>query len=905
LGHSLTLVSAPAGFGKTTIVVEWLGGLGETNSTDPTPTYPTAGRQTAWLSLDENDNDLARFLTYVVAALNQLAGGAISIGKGALGMLHSPQPPPAEEVLIALINDIAVMAEGIILVLDDYHVIDSPSVNQALAFLLDHVPSQLHVVIATREDPGLPLARLRARGLLTEVRAAHLRFSPSEAADFLNHVMGLNLSPEEIDALESRTEGWIAGLQLAALALQGKRAGPGGKNAAAFIDSFSGSHHFVLDYLIEEVIEQQPENIQAFLLQTAALDRLNGSLCDALTNQGNGRETLQRLERTNLFIIGLDDERLWYRYHHLFADLLRRRLHQKHPDWLPELNQKASEWNERNGFAAEAIEYALRAKNYARAARVLEGQLDAFWGSGKHRELQRWLSALPEEVIFSRPHLAVFQARYQCNNGQVDAAERTLAAAEQALSASAKGTQDGQPDEQHAITATDRVKLQGRVAATRALMSSYQGDVPGIIQNAHQALGLLPDDDLTWRSVTALTLGNAHGFMGDMIGAYEARYEALQSCQAAGDVYFITIAYLQLAITLREQGRLQQTVAICQQQYEFAVENGLSQTTVAGWLLAVWGETLAEMNDLDGAVKRAEEGFALAEHGRDLQMLGWSFMCLVRTLFSRGDLAEAEKIIRQMESRGRESQIPPWIASQMAGWQARIWLAQNNLEAATRWAIERGLDTGAEVRPLQQVTFFSLFDYLVLARVLIAQERLPEVASLLQLLLKAAEAGGRTSRAVEILILQALVLRSQDEDGRALSALKHALTLAEPEGFVRIFADEGGPAARLLQEALDRGIVPGYARRLLAAFPGGEPADDEAKSLPTGQVGLIEPLSERELEVLQHVAAGLTNREIAARLYLSLNTIKVHTRNIYGKLGVNSRTQAVARSRELGILDLS
>jgi LuxR family maltose regulon positive regulatory protein len=925
LGHRLTLISAPAGFGKTTLVVAWLSWKGEGRG--------RKDESVAWLSLDEGDGDAKRFLTYLVAALQVVWE---DIGQGALAMLQSSQSAPAESVLTVVINEIADQQGECILVLDDYHLIQAgevggpTSVNDALVFLLDHLPPNLHLVLVTRVDPEVPLARLRARGQLTELRAIDLRFSVAEAAEFFNQAMGLNLSAEQVAALEMRTEGWIAGLQLAALALQGQRSGPGHKDIAAFIDSFSGSHHFVLDYLIEEVLEQQPAGVQHFLLQTSVLDRLNGALCDELTGQENGQETLQMLERANLFIIGLDDQRHWYRYHHLFVGLLRRRLRQRHPDWLPALNRKASEWYEGNGVDVEAIEYALRAGDFERAGRLLEEKLDALWGQGKHNELQRWLNALPEAVLLSSPQLAIYQARYQCNSGQLAEADRTLAGAERALAVGAEEVGEGRPGARPLSSDADRSRLQGRVEATRALMASYRGDVPDIIHYAGRALALLAKDDLTWRSVTALTLGNAYGFRGDMTAAYDARYRALQSCQATGDRYFIVIANLQIAITLREEGRLEQTIWVCQRQHQLATELGLARTSIAGWLLAVWAETLAEMNDLEGALERARQGVALTEHGRDLQMFGWSVMCLVRILFSRGELAAAQQVINQVQDRARESQIPPWIAGQMGTWQARVWLAEGEVGAAAHWAKERGLEAGGEAQPAQEIGFFALFEYLALARIMIAQRRLAAVTKLLKGLQQVAEAGGRTASTIEILMLQALAFFSGGEIDRARPVLARALMLAMPLGFVRVFADEGRPMTALLSQIMPDGgtLKPGeggeailsqvagmgdYVQQLLAALGqrGGLQAPDSTQPSSTSlqpsisEQPLLEPLSERELEVLQLIAEGLMNREIAARLYLSLNTIKVHNRNIYSKLDAHNRTQAVARARELGILSSS
>jgi len=852
----------------------------------------------AWLSLDERDNDPARFLTYFIAALNQSVGSGCPIGDSVTGMLRSSQPPPIEDVLTSLINEIATIPGKLIFVLDDYSLIGSSQIDDTLTFLLKHLPPQMHLVITTREDPYLSLARLRGRSQLTELRAADLRFTPSEVAEFLNQVMGLNLSMEDITALESRTEGWIAGLQLAAFSMQGSR------DISNFIKSFTGSHRLLLDYLVEEVLEQEPAHIQTFLLQTAILDRLCGPLSDALTNREDSQENLEYLERANLFIVPLDEERCWYRYHHIFVDILRRRLNQLLPEQLPILHQHASEWYEQNGFVDEAIEHAMRGDDFERAAQLIERNIDPLWGRGETSKLRRWLDGLPEEILLSRPYICIYKARNQCSNGQLEEAERTLKSIEQALEFKADSNPDGELHNIH-LTEFDKIKLRGRSAAVRALMSSFQGDVTGIIRYANLALEYLPEQDLTWRGHTALILGNAQGFKGDMNAAYQARSEALKACEQAGDIYIVMLANLQLAITLRSQGRLQRTVDICQQQMQFAKEYGLSKTRLTGYLMAVWGETLAELNDLNGALVRAKQGFKLTERSGDLQMIGWSFMCLIRILFSRGDLADAEETIQKMEQIARESHIPPWVANQITAWQARLWLAQSQLEAASQWVSEHGLVSGGEQLQQGEINYFSLFDYLILARILFAQARLDETHKLLEPLLEAAETGGRNSKLIEILNLQALVYQAQGDPDRALHKLELALSLAEPEGFMRVFLDEGSVMSDLLYQAQSRGISQGYVRRLLAAFPNAEP--DRAGLLrkqPSGHE-LVEPLSEREIEVLQLIAEGLTNREIAKNLYLSLNTVKVHTRNIYGKLGVNNRTQALAKGRSLGLLPVS
>jgi LuxR family maltose regulon positive regulatory protein len=885
----VTLVSAPAGFGKTTIVSEWVNDLRL-----DAPGESQIVNRVAWLSLDDGDNDPTRFLTYFIAALQQIDP---NIGQTVQGMLHATQPqlPPIETLMTALINESSASFTDArcVFILDDYHLIEAKPIDDALTFLLDHLPPPpggMHLVIATRDDPHLPLARLRARGQLTELRATDLRFTASEAAEFLNQVMGLDLSAEDIAALEIRTEGWIAGLQLAAISMQGH------KDATSFIKSFTGSHRFVLDYLIEEVLEQQSDSVQTFLLQTAVLDRLTGSLCDAVTDQDNGQATLEMLEHANLFIVPLDEERHWYRYHHLFADLLRQRLRQTHPDWVMTLHQGASEWYEQNGFVDEAIAHTLAAEDFERAAHLIEELAETVWGRGEHNKLWSWLKALPADQVSSRPRLSIFRAWVLFAHGQQSAAELSLQAAERALASTpTTGIIEALPREPDRLPDLNKVTLQGRVATIRAFIASFRGDGPEIIKYSRQALEYLPALDSVWRSSAAIVLGDAHSFSGEVAAAYRARLEALKASEATGNIYLILIASLKLAVTLRQQGRLQRVIEVCQQQSKLATESGLSKSAMVGSLFAVWGEILCEWNNLDTATEYVKKGVELSEQGRDVAVLGWSYLCLVRVLFSRRDLAGAEDAIQKMEKVGRESDVPPWITNQLAAWQARIWLVQAKFETASQWVQERGLSI------IGELPFLRESEHIVLARILMAQGRLDETTRLLERLLEAAEAGGRTSRVIEILMLQSLTFQAGGDTARAMTTLEQALTIAEPGGYVRIFVDEGPPMARLLFEAPARGIAPDYVRQLLAAFPVAEPEQADLSKTQSARSELVEPLSERELEVLQLIAEGLTNQEVAAKLFLSLNTVKVHTRNIYGKLDAHSRTQAVARARALGI----
>jgi LuxR family maltose regulon positive regulatory protein len=885
--RKLTLVSAPAGFGKTTLVSEWVPALSGDSPTGATLGEATPPIATAWLSLDEGDNDLTGFLMYLIATLQTAEP---RIGKKALNILQSPQPPPAETVLTSLINEIAAIPGQIILVLDDYHLIGAEPIHDALTFLVRRLPPQMHLVIATREDPPLPLARLRARGQLTEVRATDLRFSLPEAAEFLNQVMGLELSAADVAALEARTEGWIAGLQLAAISMQGR------KDTTSFIRSFTGSHRFVLDYLVEEVLHQQPGDVQDFLLQTSILERMTAPLCDLIRDRDDSQAILQTLERANMFIIHLDEERRWYRYHELFADLLRQRLRQAQPEWVPTLHDRASEWYERHGFIDEAIDHALRVEDFERAATLIEDHVDAVWQRGEHTKLRRWIGRLPIELVFSRPHLCILHAWDLFTSGQQDAAERSLQAAEKALDASTQLATETAPIERAQLSGPERRKIQGRAAAIRAFLAFYRGDAERTHEYSRRALQYLPEEDLTWRSTAAVALGDAYSFVGDLAGAYRVRSAALEASKAAGNIYMVLIASMKLAVTLRQQGQLQRVIEICQRHMQLADESGLSQTVVVGWLLSIWGEALAELNDLDEAIDRARKGTELTGRGRDLAMLGWSYLCLVRILFSRQELPAAIETIQRMEDIARESYVPPWITDSMAAWKARIWLATGRLDAASQWVQERGLDADGDLTYLREM------EYVGLARVLIAQGRLDGAATLLRRLLEAAETGGHTSRAIEILLLQALALQAGGDTAGAMTTLERALRLAEPRGFVRAFVDEGPPMARLLHEAAARGIAPEYARRLLAAFLVAQPEQADRPTTQAPEAEMVEPLSKRELEVLQLIAEGLTNREIAARLFLSLNTVKAHTRNIYGKLNVHSRTQAVVRSQQLGLL---
>lgn len=859
LEYPLTLVCAPAGYGKTTLLGEWL-------STEAGENVPIA-----WLSLDEDDNDPTRFLTYMVAALASIS--ALD-GDNLLSLLRSPQPPPPKVFLTALLSRLESFPDRFILTLDDYHLISAAPVHEAMTFLLDHLPTQMHLVITSREDPPFPLARLRARGQLAEIRADDLRFTPEEAGQFLSRMLGIRLSVDQVNDLDARIEGWIAGLQLAALAMKGR------EDVAAFISAFTGSHRFILDYLTEEVLKRQPAELQAFLLQTSILDRMCGPLCDAVTGRTDGQPILELLEHSNLFLIPLDDQRYWYRYHHLFAEMLRRHLQQANAGRVTELHGRASAWFEQNGWFAEAIEHALAGQDNLRAAQLIERYGELAQMRGELATVLSWLKALPQATLRLRPKLGLNYAFMLTMTDTYAEAEERIWEVEQALL-----------DASLVADETERKALLGQAAAIRATISlllGYDGDVTITVGN--NALAQLPETDLYRHAWANSIVGIAHYLLnGEMDEAEHHLKEAVLLSERANDPFTKIIGLSQLSRMYMIRGRLRQA---------FATAESLLHT---GTVPRAWGQAQFdrshvryEQNDLEGAIEDVTEARQIFEGYELVRFTIDGYVKMARLKWVQGDETEARTLMRRAVEMGQANNLRQTFVAEDV-WQVWLWVKLGNLAAAAEWAQDMEPTVHNDLNPALE------FAHMTLARIYMAQGRLNEAHALLMRLFLAANSAKRMGRVIEICVLQALASSLQGNTDAALEPLAYALSLGEPEGYVRTFVDEGPPMAALLREAKARGTAVNYVTRLLAAFDHETPVKSTSPS--EQQInGEFEPLSERELEVLRLIADGASNREIADQLVVSLGTVKKHLNNIFLKLDAHSRTQVIAAARKHNLL---
>jgi LuxR family maltose regulon positive regulatory protein len=839
----LTLLSAPAGSGKTSLAAEWLR---------------TGDYGYAWLSLDENDNDPVRFITYLVGALQGVNG---ELGKATQEMLKSPQMPPLNDMLASLVGEITALDAPLTLALDDYHFIQSLPVHQAIQFLLEYQPANLHLVIITREDPPVPISRLRARGQLLEIRQNDLRFSLDECARFLGEVMRLDLSDDDIAALARRTEGWVVGLQLAALAMQGA------PDRSAFVQSFTGSHRYILDYLLDEVLEGQPPDLQEFFLKTSILERLSAPLCDALTGYNDSRERLQALDAANLFINPLDQNREWYRYHRLFAELLRHRLRLQPGISLDELHHTASVWFEDNGFLVDAIQHALSAEDWPRASGLILQQYDAMLRDGEYVTLIDWCQRIPERVIKADPKLCLAYAWPLLLKGEYETAAALLVQAES--------------------LAFENQTLLGEIAAAQAYLAQVNGDGARLVQFSERALALLPADNLSGRCLVALNLGLAYWHVGRIDAADKAFEEALQAAHRTSNHYALATAEIFLARSLAVRGLLRQAEARL-----LEIEARGMRTPIMTLLYLDLATLYYEWNDLARAREYLHKGTQIAQKIGNQEFEIAAHLLWARLYHAQGQPGQATHAIQQADRIVAGGGVPARTGD-------RILALQTELS----W----GESVFAQ-EPPEGVDAHPFYRYLGLARIryLLAQGRQAEALDLLEKTAATAEAAGWGYGQVALYTLWAL---ATDEQLAAIARLQQAIELAQPQGYLRIFVDAGPRLAPLLQEAARQGVYPQYVGQILAAMrvetlPGHAPSyparGDAARSMADQ---IVEPLSEREIEVLRLLAAGLSNRQIAEQLVIGLNTVKSHVHNICGKLGASNRTQAVALARGLGMLE--
>ncbi|MAS33626.1 MAG: LuxR family transcriptional regulator [Anaerolineaceae bacterium] len=843
----LTLICAPAGFGKTTLVAEWIS---------------SGDHATAWLSLDESDSDPVRFLTYFVAALEIIAP---QIGASIMNLLRSPQPPPIDSLLTPLLNAIAAIPDDFVLVLDDYHVLDNTEIDSALSFLVDNQPPQMHLIITTREDPHLPLARLRARGQLTELRAADLRFTSDEAAEFLNEAMGLTLSTEDVDALGQRTEGWIAGLQLAAISMQGQQ------DNRRFIESFTGSHHFVLDYLMEEVLSHQPPHIHDFLLKTSILERLCGPLCAAILQQDDedALATLEHIRQANLFLIPLDNERRWYRYHFLFADLLRQRLLRDSAGFsteaVNELHTQASNWYETNGQELEAFQHAIAINDVERAERLIESQGTPLYLRGIVKPILHWLESLPHHVLDAHPSLWVAYASTLLLSGQHTSVEQKLNEAENALQNA--GIDDTTQD------------IMGRIASMRATLAVIQNDVEAMIFHSNDALERLHPENLPIRIASHWTRGYAYQLQGNHQQARDAYKDVLQFSESGDSSIYVIAATISLGQLQELDNQLHQA----SESYQSAIKlSGEPPHPIVSQAFLGLARINYQWNDLEAAQEYGQQCHELLQQMENTDTTASYKVFLAYLHLSRRDVTSASDVLDEAEAFVHQNNFL-FRMPDIAEAQVRVLIHRDNCATALQLAETHNL-------------------LISQARIYLAQNNASRALQILDPFIQNAKETGLPNELLKGLVLQAVVYHALNHQDVALEVLDESLALAKHGGFIRIFVDEGSSMAQLLQIAHSRGLRQDYVSQLISAFsmPAAEQSAVSQTITPESQG--IDALSQREIEVLQLIANGLTNQDIADQLYLSLHTVKVHARNIYSKLAVKNRTQAVAQAKSLGIL---
>jgi LuxR family maltose regulon positive regulatory protein len=873
LWAKLILVSAPAGFGKTTIVANWID----------SELAKKHGGRVAWLSLDENDNDLPRFFTYFIAALQNIAPG---LGEELGTAFSASQNPQIDVLLTLLVNEIAAVEVKLILVIDDFHLISSLEIHQAIQFLIENHPPNLLLVIASRDEPFLPLPRLRARGQMVDLRAGDLRFSHQEATLYLNQTMNLGLTEDDILALETRTEGWITGLRLAALSIQGQ------DDPKSFISEFAGDNRYIIDYLVDEVLSHRSENSRKFLLRTSILSRLTGPLCQTIAQLEDAREILGQLEQENVFIVPLDNRRQWYRYHHLFADVLHQRLAESvPPEEIADLHRRASRWFEENDSLIEAVEHAFQANEPDEVIRLVEAGAEEMFLNSQLNTLLGWHDRLPHLLIDSHPKLCLIFAWAWVSTSRLNEAEHCLQTAEKALDASLS---DLLAAPESNVDATTRGALL-ETAVMRAQLAIGRGDIPEALRLSGFSLPYLEDDDGPYlynppmgsRMAAYFIRGLAQKLLGDLDQAAKDFVEAGALAKKLNHVHVVALAHGHLANLLAIQGHLHQTLETCQRGLSEVVQIAGEKSPLSGFLLAEYGNLLYERNDLETAEEYFREAVQVAKPWGFLDAIIPGLTGLAQMHAARGNGEAAFEALDELEKLGRDNlqHLKPVVESQ----RALLWIGRGNLDQVQRWVETAGLD------PAGELAYHREDEYIILVQVLLAQKKLDEAAGLINRLLEVTKTGGRGGRVIKLLALQALVFQIQGKRNEAAARFDRALSLAAPEGYVRTFVDLGTPVQMLLQAS--KSAHPEYARELLAAFGSGTRQKD---AFPVNR--LVEPLSERELEVLRLLATELTGPEIARELVIAVSTLRTHTQQIYRKLGVTNRRAALKAARALQLL---
>jgi LuxR family maltose regulon positive regulatory protein len=854
----LTLISAPAGSGKTTLLSEWRSG-------------PGSRMPVAWLSLDAADNDPLRFLEYLSATLDTLQPG---IAQEIHPLLQASEKPNTEAILTLLVNVLDDFPQDFTLVLDDYHTIDAIVIHEALAFLLNHLPSRMHIILLTRSDPALPLARLRACGQLTEIRAADLRFSVEEAAGFLNQTMGLALTRDQVTALEARSEGWIAGLQLAALSMQGRRDPDG------FISAFTGSNHYILDYLVEEVLDRQQEKVREFLLKTSLLERLTGPLCEAVTDQPGGRETLEQLEHANLFVIPLDYEQRWYRYHHLFSDLLRNRLGHLHPELLNHLHNRAAEWYEKNGLFFDAMNHLLAAGEFEHACNLLGDNAHTILREHVLLDLVRWIKAIPDTIARSNPHVCLLFGYGKESLGDINAYISYVESAEKELCRTADRVLPGN---------TEDATLWAEIKVNQIDIAIRSGNLDAALSLADEAIALAPMNDHFIRSQAYLYAGWARRDLGQFEEAIPFCEQALLEAQLAKQPGLTASSISLIGGMHNALGNLQRSMQVFQDGLQFALEENQARLPNYANVHYELAKVYWELNKLDLAEEQMEQGRILSVQGRrPLETIeGYVVEALLRV--ARGDESGTLEILEKafLEERRTGIQI---LHDELTYYRVKILAGEENTGEALEWL------KGREYPLKGKKSYLECTNSLRSGHLLLELGRLDEALELLTRILAVTEAYHFIGWQIETLVLLACAVYLKGDLAQALDFIKRALTLAEPRGYIRVFFMEGKRTLELLCLAKQKGIAPEYIRKILSCLP------SKAAAEVAGQQPLDAPLSKRELELLRLVADGHSNKEIAGQLVISLATVKRHTVNIFNKLDVKNRTEAVARARELGLL---